>query len=378
MDNELHYLTFDPEKIWEEMIINYVEAGGDLLYPGDEKEMLLRSVQADIVQALAGVDNALRMQTLRYAVGAYLDVIGENRGCSRLEATYATAEAKFIMTQTEDRYVLPAGTLMASANGVYYALADNLEVGLATMRYMKIVAVNPGASGNLLKKDGILLLQKEARNITSIVANADATGGMDRENDDEYRERIREYGLASVTTGPASQYKAATMEVNSRIIDAKAVNGGAGVVNVYISTSYEDDMTHLEEAEEIAAEVQKALNDQTVRPLTDTVTANVATVKRHTVYAVYEADSYSVAKNDLLEVCRQYTDWQNYYIGREFNPDKLKSMLYNAGVNKVTLWESSTGSFPTETPVYTEIADSERNYVIVELMTKEEFDNLVL
>ena len=31
---ELHYLTYDPEEIWEEMMVSYVEAGGDILYPG--------------------------------------------------------------------------------------------------------------------------------------------------------------------------------------------------------------------------------------------------------------------------------------------------------------------------------------------------------
>ena len=44
MDNEIHYLAYDPEELWKEMIVAYVEAGGDILYPGDEKEMLLRGV----------------------------------------------------------------------------------------------------------------------------------------------------------------------------------------------------------------------------------------------------------------------------------------------------------------------------------------------
>ena len=54
MDNtEIHYLTYDPDEIWNEMITAYVEAGGDVLYPGDEKEMLLRGVQAMITQVFA-------------------------------------------------------------------------------------------------------------------------------------------------------------------------------------------------------------------------------------------------------------------------------------------------------------------------------------
>ena len=92
MAEEIHYLSFDPEKIFEEMHRAYLEAGGEALYPGDEKDMLLRSCQAVITQAFAGVDHALRMATLRYATGEYLDLYGENRGCLRMEALAAEAE----------------------------------------------------------------------------------------------------------------------------------------------------------------------------------------------------------------------------------------------------------------------------------------------
>ena len=67
MDNsEVHYLAYDPDAIWREMLIAYAEAGGDVLYPGDEREMLLRGVQSIVTQVFAAVDVALRMDTLRY------------------------------------------------------------------------------------------------------------------------------------------------------------------------------------------------------------------------------------------------------------------------------------------------------------------------
>ena len=40
-DTELHYVTYDPDEIMQEMMVAYLNAGGDLLYAGDEKEMLL-------------------------------------------------------------------------------------------------------------------------------------------------------------------------------------------------------------------------------------------------------------------------------------------------------------------------------------------------
>lgn len=87
MDNtELHFLTFDPEEMYRDMMEIYMASGGEALYPGDEKEILLRGVQQIMVTGFAAVDNALRMSTLRYAAGNYLDLLGENRGCERLQA----------------------------------------------------------------------------------------------------------------------------------------------------------------------------------------------------------------------------------------------------------------------------------------------------
>lgn len=155
MDNtELHYLTYDPEAIWDQMIINYVEAGGDILYPGDEKEMLLRSVQADIVQVFAGVDNALRMNTLRYAVGEYLDVLGEQRSCPRIAASAATATVTITTNATGKTDVLEAGTAMTGDGEVFYLLTEDLPLtGYAQTVTVDVVADRTGSAGNGLLAD---------------------------------------------------------------------------------------------------------------------------------------------------------------------------------------------------------------------------------
>ena len=44
--NGTHYIHYDPDTIWELIIGTYIAEGGDILYPGDEKEILLRAVQA--------------------------------------------------------------------------------------------------------------------------------------------------------------------------------------------------------------------------------------------------------------------------------------------------------------------------------------------
>ena len=122
---ELHYVTYDPEEIWTEMQKAYVAAGGDILYSGDEKEMLLRSVQAIVTQAFAGVDNALRMATLRYAVGSYLDLIGELRGCYRIEAAPATMTVAITTATTGSATTLSAGAAMTADGEIFFLLAQD-------------------------------------------------------------------------------------------------------------------------------------------------------------------------------------------------------------------------------------------------------------
>lgn len=75
--SEIHYLTYDPDEIYKDLQETWIESGGDVLYPGDEKEMGVRAMVAVLVQAFAGIDNGLRMATLRYAIGKYLDLYGE-------------------------------------------------------------------------------------------------------------------------------------------------------------------------------------------------------------------------------------------------------------------------------------------------------------
>lgn len=354
MDNtELHYLTYDPEEIWNRMTMNYVDAGGDILYPGDEKEMLLRSVQADIVQVFAGIDNALRMQTLRYAVGDYLDILGELRGCERVEASPATAAVTITAAETGETYTLAAGTSMTSDGELFWLLMDDLTLsGSAQTLEAEVVAAAAGTIGNALTSGTQLSLTAKTSAVSSIVASADAYGGRNREDDDNYRERIRQHGLATVTTGPASRYEEVAILASPYVVDAKAVNGGAGRVNVYIIVE------EGEETQTVAAEVRKALTGDVI-PLTDYVTVSAATDIPYTLNVEYTVEGNLNISSELAEAVSEYQEWQDNKIGRAYNPEKLKAALYQAGCDRVEFiagseFDESSGA------EYTAITTSQR------------------
>lgn len=351
MAEEIHYLSFDPEKIFEEMHRAYLEAGGEALYPGDEKDMLLRSCQAVITQAFAGVDHALRMATLRYATGEYLDLYGENRGCLRMEALAAEAEIEITARATGKPQLLKSGTLLTADGETLYALTDSVMLsGLAQTLRAVIRAEKTGTDGNALTAGTQMQTLLPFAGIEGICCAESAAGGREQEDDESYRERIRAYGLSNITTGPRQQYEAAAMAVSTEILDARAVNQGAGKVGIAILAA--------EGAEDsLLTEVETVLNDMSVRPLTDQVNVFRAEEKPYTIKAAYKADRGENLAEDMAECVKSYQSWQDGTIGRAFNPDRLMAAMYQAGAERVA-WQTGSAFGEAGAIEYTEIPET--------------------
>lgn len=353
---ELHYLTYSPDDIFTEMQVAYVQAGGDVLYPGDEKEMLLRAVQAVIVQAFAGVDNALRMQTLRYAMGEYLDLYGEMRNCTRIEAVAAAATVTITTNATGTSGTIPAGTAMTADGDHYYLLTEEVALsGYAGTQTANIVAAQAGAAGNGLAAGTAMYLSVEMPGVSSIIVATGADGGLDAEDDETYRERIRTHGLSSVTTGPAQQYESVAKAVSASIIDANAINGGAGNVNVYLL--FADDTSAAARQNTIAATLT-ALSPDDTRPMTDTVAVYEAEEISYTLNVGYSLSS-ATSVDSLSAAAAEYQAWQDQVIGQPFNPDRLMALLYQAGATRVT-WQSGSEIGDGGAVTYTEIEPYQR------------------
>lgn len=336
MDNEIHYLTYDPDAVWKGMTDAYIDAGGNVLYPGDEKEMLLRGVQAIIVQVFAGVDAAIRMATLRYAAGEYLDIYGENRNCPRIQATAAKAKIRITFSASGVTKTIAAGSLLtADGERMYKTTEDIAQSGVAQEIVAEIEAEQTGSAGNGLLENTQMQFMISNPAIVSVFVTESASGGQDKEDDDTYRERIRQYGLVNTTTGSAKQYESVAMNASSNIVDANAVNLGSGQVGVYLILS---DATGEEATIEL---VKDALNAEDARPLTDAVTVAKAKEKAYTLIAQYVQPAGTNISEALSEAVSEYQEWQDNAIGQAFNPDKLMAMIYSAGATRVTWGEGS-------------------------------------
>jgi len=354
MDNsELHYLTYDPEEIYKELQYAYIEAGGDVLYPGDEKEILLRAVQAILVQAFAGADNALRMATLRYAAGEYLDLLGRNRNCLRIEAAKATSTVEITFKASGKSQTIEAGNFLTADGERLYTLdEDVVQTGYAQIIRVGVTANDSGSVGNGLLAGTQMQFLVPYGAIESVYCVEDAAGGQEQEDDETYRERIHAFGLANTTTGPRAQYETVAMNVTSEILDARAANLGAGVVGVYLL------LANATGAAAIIENVKEALSAENVRPLTDTVEVYEAENVPYTLNVLYKEDGGSNISAALARVVKEYQAWQDETIGRAFNPDRLMASLYQAGAIRVIWDEGST--FNGGEVEYTEIGENQR------------------
>ena len=338
MDNtEIHYISYDPETIWLKMMDAYIQAGGDVLYSGDEKEILLRGVQQAVVQMFAEVDNALRMATRRYAVRDYLDLYGESHFCERIESVAAEAAAEITFAAGIDDAVIPAGTALTQDGVLFWELKEDTGptgTGAETVT-AAIVCRTPGSAGNSLQAGAQMQFLGQWPRVESVQCAAAAAGGTDREEDEAYRERIGNWGLANVTTGPSERYEAEAMAVSADIVNAKAVNDGAGEVGVYLI------FAEGAQKEALIAEVADRLSAEDTRPLTDHVTVAEADEVAYTIGVTVYYSERTKLTAPVSETVAQYRAWQENTVGRAFNPDKLTALLYQSGVERVVYAEGS-------------------------------------
>lgn len=367
---ELHYLTYDPEAMWTQMHRTYLENGGDPLYPGDEKEMLLRGTMAILAQCYAAFDHAARMQTLRYAAGDYLDIIGEKRGIQRIRAVNATGKATVTITRGTSIYTIAAGTLMTDGARTFETLeAISIPAGSGnSIKEVSIQCTIAGKDGNGMPIGAELHLKEQDARVLSVIVSSLTVGGVDIENDEAYRDRIREGGFFGATTGPKGAYQARALTVSANIVDAGAYKKEPGVVCIALILA---DGLSQEEKAAIRAEVEDVLSDDATRPLTDTVVVEEAGEVSYLLNIDYQIGA-STAEDVLTKLnaaVAEYQEWQDNTVGRMFDPFKLTSLLYNAGATMVK-WVD--GSHVDNLPVARHQIDSnERLKGIVNLTEAE-------
>lgn len=222
--SEINFVEVDAKKISDTVLEELENGVNEPLYPGDERRIFGEALTQLIVTVYNTVNAACRQRLLRYARGAVLDALGENRDTHRQTPTPADTVLRFGVNEPmASNIIIPAG-LRVTGDFVRYFLTDSTVVLPAGESFVEVTAtaenggteyndIAPGELSNIVDVSEVPLID--------YVTNTEATkGGGDMEGDEPYRERIREAENRLSTAGPAKAYKYWALSANPLVSDA--------------------------------------------------------------------------------------------------------------------------------------------------------------
>lgn len=221
---DINFVETDAKKVSETVLEKLENGVNEPLYPGDERRVFGEALAQVIVSVYNTVNDACRQKMLRYARGATLDALGENRDVERHTPTPATTTLRFgVSDPVVSNIIIPAGVRVTN-DFVHYFLTDTTVVLYAGALSVDVSATaeNGGVEYNDIAPGGISkIVDVSEIPLIDYVTNIDTTeGGGDEEGDESFRERIREAENRLSTAGPAKAYKYWALSSNALVSDA--------------------------------------------------------------------------------------------------------------------------------------------------------------
>lgn len=223
-DLELEFIDTDSESIYEKIKESIENTIGESLYPGDERDVFANALSYVIIAAFNSVNDACQQKMLRYARGTTLDALGEGRGVMRKMSETASVTLKFSVAQSmASNIVIPSGIRVTGDYEHYFITDDTVVINAGeTSTTVDATAEIGGSDYNGLEAGTITTIVDISKiplvsSVTNITTSA---GGADEEEDDVYRERIREAENAYSTAGTAKAYKYWALTADSTVTDA--------------------------------------------------------------------------------------------------------------------------------------------------------------
>lgn len=350
------------EKILDEMIADYQaklerETGQKaVLRPGDKEHVQLRIYAGQFYQMYEMLNNAAKMNLLKYARGDFLKHLGAFKKTFIQEPKPAVVRARFVLSEVrKDIVYIPQGTRITAGDGVYFATDDFIEVA-AGQSYADIdcTCQLAGDVGNDYIPGQIQTIVDPVPYVAGVENITKSEGGSGEESEESFRERIFLAPSSYSVAGPADAYEYWVKQYNSAAIeDVKIYEPAEAVVDIRIlllggelpDKSFCDGCL-------------KYLRDNPIIPLTDKSLVSAPDVVNYDLKAAYYISRSDMGNVDAIrgsiEAAKDtYLNWQKTKIGRDINPDALTEFVRAAGGKRVVI-ESPAFTVIPETSVATE------------------------
>lgn len=333
---EPQFIDTDTEKILRELVEQFENLTGRKLYPAQIERLLIDIIAYRESLLRIGIQEAAKQNLLAYARGIMLDHLGQLTGAERLKRKPARTKIKFEIEQQLDfDIVIPAGTEIQTKDDKFIFKTDTDAVIKTGQTYTEVSATCTEATE---KANGYLIgdvnkLISYIPYVTRVYNTIITMGGAEEEDDERYRQRIRESIERFSNAGSAGAYRYFAISAHQDIIDATVSSNAPGTVNIYILTKQR------EEDSNILSIVKNTLNDEKIRPLTDRVIVSYAEKIEYQISAnIIKCRNAPDPTQQIIKKLNKFTDDMSSKIGNSVRRSKIISEIQTIhGVESVEL-----------------------------------------
>lgn len=348
-------ITFD--QILNEIIAKWQEEYENetgirkILRPGDKEYIQARIEAGQWLQMYKILDNAAKMNLLKYSKGDFLKHLGAMKKTFINEPKPAVTTVRFTLSEVRREVVyIPAGTRVTAGDGIYFATDDYAEV-TAGDTYIDIdcTCQTVGTVGNDYIIGQLEVLVDPVPYVAEVSNITKSEGGTGEESEESFRERIFLAPSSYSTAGPADAYEYWVKQYNAAAIeDVKIYEPEDAIVDIRILLSGGEIPTTT-----FCNGCLEYLQSNPIVPLTDKNTVKPPDIVKYNIKATYyiaRSDINNLASiKDAIESAKDtYISWQKTKIGRDINPDTLTEFVRAAGGKRVVI----------ESPVFTVIPET--------------------
>lgn len=332
-DIQDHYLAAMQEK--------YKELTGKelVMHDADPVRLVAYANCLLLYQIAQYADRAGKMALLKYSYGDYLENIGALKGISRTQGASAKTTLRFTLSaKRPGATVIPAGTRVTAADGVYFKTLDVLEIPAGSMTgEVNAECREIGAKGNGYQCGSLKVLVDPVAYIEKVENITVSEGGADLEQDESLAERVYLAPSSWSTAGPDDAYEYWVRTFDPAISDVSVYSDIPGEVDICFILNDGQLPTQT-----IIDELERYLMEEEIRPLTDKVIVRGPGIEEYGVDLTYyinrsDRTRASAIDGQVQAAVREFISWQKKKIGRDINPDQLRKMVISAGAKRLEI-----------------------------------------
>jgi len=256
------------------------------------------------------------------AVGVGLDNVAQMFGISRLQGSKPYANFTFSISTPKDVDISVPSLLLGG--GTANANIESFILPANSTSVSVVGVLDSYIESTSIKTEELLTTLPYLAKLTQTTNYAN---GATVESDEALRERIGLSFAEFSTAGPKNAYIKKTLEADSRIKDVDVRENNFGVQITIYASQYDT---------VLVSRVQRALNIEEQRPLTDKIALQEAT-KVSVIINAKIALKTNIIQADVDTLIKNKVGSTLFKIGQKLSISKIIDMLFVEGVEDVTL-----------------------------------------